>query len=379
MSQNNIQNFKEEINDINNRLNNLIQLVDTKKNFYNNVFFAEKDQNIPINLYNIHYNSSLKDYNFNDAETSLKQYNFDLPDKIFLLPSSDESGNETKNSYIPSFTQVCNDIFDLEYMEVLEDEKNLPKGIYPIFLFRGKEPLTNINKVLSFVKACLQKDPYEIKMLPIYSSNENKNILSISIKFYTFADAKKFKDYLNKTYNISGKLCYDKREQIDSKWYCVIFRMEGGGDQKLSKFVKLMEDIFKGIKDENKKFLCNSIEGTCEAVIEGNECIKKIGEIFYCAIRVDNLEQAIMLCVNYNNNHELKVNLHYLTYKMKKNEMPQILIDKEGLEGKKPNKQKLKKSYKEDEVYYNEAARMLFPSTRMLSKKHKRKKIKQNE
>lgn len=379
MSQNNIQDYKEDINEINKRLNNLVEQVDTKKNFFNNVFFAEKDQNIPMNLYNIHYNSSQKDFNFTDVEASLKQFNFDQPDKIFLLPSSDESGNETKNNYIPSFSQVCNDIVDLEYLEVLEDEKSLPKGICPIFLFRGKEPLTSINKVLNFVKAYLQKDPYEIKVLPIYSSNENKNTLSISIKFYTYADAKSFKDCLSKTYNITGRLAYDKRELIDSKWYCVIFRMEGGGDQKLGKFVKLMEEIFKAINDDNKKFLSNSIEGTCEAVIEGNECIKKLGEIFYCAIRVDNFEQALMLCVNYNKSHELKVNLHNLTYKMKKSEMPQILIDKEGIGEKKKNKRKLQKSYKEDDIYLNEAVLMLFPSKKMLSKKHRRNKIKQGK
>ena len=380
MSFNHIQNYKEEINDINKRLNNLIQLVNTKTNFYNNVFFADKDQNIPINLFNIHYKSPQKEFNMNDNQDTLKQYSLDQPDKIFLLPSSDESGNETKNSYIPSFKQVCNDIFDLEFLEVLQEEKSLPKGFYPIFLFRGKEPLTNINKVYNFVKICVKKDPYEIKILPIYN-NENKSILTISIKFYTYADGKIFKECLNKTYNIQGQLCYDKREKIDSKWYCVIFRMEGGGDQKLSKFVKLMEDIYKGIKVENnesKKFLCNSVDGTCEAMIDGEECIKKLGEIFYCAIRLDNLEQAVQLCVNYNNTHELKVNLHYLTYKMKKSEMPQILIDKEGNGEKKQNKNEIKKSYREDNIYFDDVAQMLFPTKkRMLSKKHKRSKIKQ--
>ena len=102
MSDNNIQNFKEEINDINKRLNNIIRFADTKKDFYNNIFFPEKDKTNPMTLYNIDFNSSLKDYNFNEGET-IKQYNFDQPDKIFQLPSSDESGNESKNIYIPSF------------------------------------------------------------------------------------------------------------------------------------------------------------------------------------------------------------------------------------------------------------------------------------
>ena len=132
MSENNFQNFKEEINDINKRLNTLVQYVDTKKNFYNNVFFPGKDQTIPLNLYNIHYNSSQKDYNLNDNEVPLKQYSFDQPDKIFLLPSSDESGNEGKNIYIPSFKKICDDIIDLEYLQLLNDRKDLPKDIYPI-------------------------------------------------------------------------------------------------------------------------------------------------------------------------------------------------------------------------------------------------------
>ena len=33
MSDNNIQNFKEEINDINKRLNNIVSFADTKKDF----------------------------------------------------------------------------------------------------------------------------------------------------------------------------------------------------------------------------------------------------------------------------------------------------------------------------------------------------------
>ena len=378
MSENNIQDFKEEINDINKRLNNLVEFVDTKKNFYNNVFFPDKDQNTPLTLYNIHYNSSFKDYNFNDGETSIKRYNFDQPDKIFLLPSSDESGNESKNIYIPSFKQICDDIIDLEYLQLLTGENNLPKGIYPIVLFRGKEPLTNVMKVLNFVKTYIQKAPYEIKILPIHSQNENKDILSLFVKFYTYEEARIITECLNKTYNIQGKLCYDKRELIDSEWYCLVFRMEGGGDQKLGKFVQLMDDIFKSIPD-NKQFLLNSIEGSCEGQINGFKCIRKLGEVFYCMIKVESLDQAVALCVKYNNTHDLKVNLHYLTYKMKKSKMPQILIDKEGIAEKRINKHKLNKSYKEDSVYFNEAAYKLFPTKRMLSRKHRRNKSKKEE
>ena len=379
MSANNISNFKEDINDINQRLNNLIQLVDTKKNFFNNVFFPDKDQNIPITLHNIHYDSSNKENNFNDTEKDIKQYNFDQPNKIFILPSSDESGNETKNIYIPSFNQICDDIIDLEYLELIKEEKDLPKGTYPIVLFRGKEPLTNAIKVLSFVKSCINKDPYEIKILPIQSIHDTKDILSLFVKFYKYEEAKIITEYLNKSYNIQGELCFDKRESIDSNWYCVVFRMEGGGDQKLGKFVQLMDEIYKEINDQNKKFLINSIEGSCEGQINGIKCIKKLGEVFYCMIKVSTLEQAVTLCVKYNKTHDIKVNLHTLTYKMKKSEMPQILIEKEGIGEKKLNKQKINKNFKEDEMFQDDLAFMLFPPRKLLSRKHKRNKIKKEK
>ena len=379
MSANNISNFKEDINDINQRLNNLIQLVDTKKNFFNNVFFPDKDQNIPITLHNIHYDSSNKDNNFNDTEKDIKQYNFDQPNKIFILPSSDESGNETKNIYIPSFNQICDDIIDLEYLELIKEEKDLPKGTYPIVLFRGKEPLTNAIKVLSFVKSCINKDPYEIKILPIQSIHDTKDILSLFVKFYKYEEAKIITEYLNKSYNIQGELCFDKRESIDSNWYCVVFRMEGGGDQKLGKFVQLMDEIYKEINDQYKKFLINSIEGSCEGQINGIKCIKKLGEVFYCMIKVSTLEQAVTLCVKYNKTHDIKVNLHTLTYKMKKSEMPQILIEKEGIGEKKLNKQKINKNFKEDEMFQDDIAFMLLPPRKLLSRKHKRNKIKKEK
>ena len=380
MSGNNFSNFKEDINSINRRLNNLIQLVDTKKNFFNNVFFPEKDQSIPMTLHNIHYNSSQKDYNFNDTEKDIiKQYNFDHPDKIFLLPSCDESGNESKNIYIPSFSQICDDIVDLEYLALFNEEKDLPKDSYPIVLFRRKDPLTNAIKTLSFVKSCINKEPYEIKIFPIQSTSENRDILTLFVKFNTYEEAKIVHEYLNKSYNISGNLCYDKRELIDSKWYCVVFRMEGGGDQKLGRFVQLMDEIFKEIDDKDKKFLSNSIEGSCEGQINGNKCIKKLGEVFYCMIKVSSLEQAVTLCVKYNNTRDLKVNLHNLTYKMKKNEMPQILIDKDGIGQKRLNKQKINKNFKEDEMFQDDLAAMLLPSAKLLSRKHKRNKTKKKK
>ena len=184
MSENNIQNFKEEINDIKKRLNNIVHFADTKKDFYNNVFFLEKDKNIPMTLYNIDFNSSLKDYNLNDPDATFKEFNFDQPDKIFLLPSSDESGNESKNIYIPSFSQICDDILDLQYLAIIDEKNPLPNGIFPVIFTRVKEPLTNINKVLNFVKSYIQKNPYEIKIFPIYSKQTKYDDGSILIQPY---------------------------------------------------------------------------------------------------------------------------------------------------------------------------------------------------
>ena len=379
MSENDIKKFKDEINDINKRLNDIVHFADTKKNFYDNVFFPEKDKNIPMTLYNTDYNSSSKDFTFNDAEI-LKQYNFDQPDKIFLLPSSDESGNESKNIFIPSFNQICDDIVDLEFCNLIGEEKDLPKGVLPLILFRMNEPLTSMNKVMNYIKTYIQKDPYEIKIFPIFIKKDNKDILSLSVKFYEFNDAKIISERLKETLNLSDpvRISYDKRELPNSEWYCVVFRMEGGGDQKLSKFVQLMDDIFKEINDDNKQFLVNSVEGTCEGQINEARCIRKLGEVFYCMIRVSNLDLAVSLCVKYNNFQGLQVNLHNLTYKAKKKEIPQILIDKDGNGAERQNKNKMKKSFKEDDEY--EIANLLFnPGRNMLSKKHKRKRTKKNE
>ena len=67
----------------------------------------------------------------------------------------------------------------------------------------------------------------------------------------------------------------------------------------------------KGVLSNRKKqFLVNSVEGTCEGQINGAKCIRKLGEVFYCMIRVSNLELAVSLCVKYNNFQGLQVNLH---------------------------------------------------------------------
>ena len=379
MSGNNIQNFREEINNINKSLNNIVNYADTKKGFFNNIFFPEKEKPIPMTLYNINYNSSSKDNNNNDAESIIKQCYLDEPGKIFLLPSSDESGNEDKNIYIPSFRQICDDIMDIQTIDMIEKEKVFPKGIYPTVLFRRKAPLTNLNQVLSFVRTYLKSDPYEIKKGFAPSSDKDKDNTTFSVKLNKYEDAEILFNCLKKTYDINARICYDKRELNDYKWYCVIFRMEGGGDQKLSKFIQLIDDIYKGITDTKKEFLTISIEGTCEGQIDEAQCIKKLGEVFYCAIKVPDLEQALTLCVKYNNVNDLKVNLHYLSYKIKKNEMPQVLINKKDIGENRAYRNKFNKSFKEDDIYMNEAADKLFLSRGMLNRKHKRNKIKQKE
>ena len=84
------------------------------------------------------------------------------------------------------------------------------------------------------------------------------------------------------------------------------------------------------------------------------------------------------LCVKYNNFQVLQVNLHNLTYKAKKKEIPQILIDKDDNRAERHNKNKMKKCFKEEDEC--EISNLLFNARRnMLFKKHKRERTKKNE
>ena len=99
--------YQQSIYDIQNRLDNLIHLIDNKKNFYNNIFFSDKDREPPMNLYNIHFLSSSQENNYSDNESKVKQYQFNKPEKIFSIPSSDESGDErNEDNKAPSFKQI---------------------------------------------------------------------------------------------------------------------------------------------------------------------------------------------------------------------------------------------------------------------------------
>ena len=242
-------------------------------------------------------------------------------------------------------------------------------------MLRGQEPFLSIEKMLNLIKNNIQKPPYEIKIVSINKKEQNKSILSFIIKFNSFKDKKIIKDILNNQYQLNAHFLYDQRELNNAKWYCVVFRRESGNEQKLNKFVTLICDIFRAIPDKDKKFICNSVESTCEAKIEGDECIRKLGDMFYCAIKVNNLEQALVLCLQYNKYYDMKVNLHNITFKLKKYKIPQILVNKDIKGENKLQTHKIKKSFKEDDCFQNEVADFLFSKNKLLSRKHKRTKL----
>ena len=374
MSENPPKNYREITNDINTRLEKLVQLVDTKKNFYNNIFFQEKEREIPNNLYNINYSPSGQEYDFSDYGESIKQYKFDEPAKIFMLPSSDDSGNENNNENIPSFSKICNDIVDLKCLLTLNNgEKDLPKNAHPMLIFRVQEPFLSIEKILNFIQNIIHKPPTEIKIAQL--SEGNNYVLSFLIKFNLYKDTEDVKTVLQKDHNIASYLCYDQRELPNAKWYCVIFRRYAGGEQRLNKFVTLICDINRNIPEKEREFLCTSIEGTCEAKIEGKDCIRKLGDTLYCAMKVNNLEQALYLCIQYNKYYDMKVNLHNITFKLKKYKLPQILMSNDANGDNKFETGKIKKNYKEDDCFQNETFNFLFSKkNHLLSRKHKRDK-----
>ena len=371
------QGYEQTISDINDRLDNLIQLIDSKKNFYNNIFFSDKEKDIPMNLYNINFPSSGQEQNYLDNNMIIKRYQFDKPNRIFFLPSSEESGEDGNDSKIPSFTKICDDVIDFKTLALIDEnkpeDKELPKEIHPIIMFRGQDPLISLEKVLGFIKSNLNNVPYEIKIMHIFKNNENKSSLSFIIKFPSYKEVSLMKKSLLEIYKIKSTICYDRRELNSTQWICVIFRREAGGEARLNKFVQLMTDIYLSIPEKNKEFICNSIEGICKAKIDDNECIRKLGDMLYCAIKVESLDQALFLCIQYNDYYDMKVNLHYITYKMKKNSIPEVLTQKDIQNESKG----MKKKYKEDGCLQNDTADFLFPRKgRILGKKFRRNKYK---
>ena len=359
------------IKDIYSRLENLIQIVDVNKNFYNNIFFPEKDKEVPMNLYNFKYNQNLEENELTN------EYKIDQPVKTFCLPSSDESGNEKNYSKIPTFKHICDDIIDFETLTLINEENELPNGIYPILMFRSKEQINTKEKILDFIQRYSKKNPFEIQILTNLNNNnnlkneENSSSVIFIIKFYSLDDSKIISQKLFEQFQIGAKLCYDSRDILDSKWYCVIFRRECHKDQQSNKFNELIGQIFKEINCDKKKIISFSLEAVNAGKIDKNFCVKKFGNVFYSAIKVESLEQAINLCIQYNTYKELKVHLHYLSYRLKKNKMPHILVDKEQ-KNKKFGLDKIRKSYKEDEEEF--IANKLFNKSRLLNKKKKKNK-----
>lgn len=376
MSENSTKNYKEIINDIHTRLENLVQLVDTHKNFYNNIFFQEKDKEVPMTLYNIHYSSTEQENYFEENEENLKQYKFDEPDKIFMLPSSEDSGNENSEESSPSFNQICKDIIDLSVLMTDMNEvkeKDLPKNFHPILMLKVQEPFNSMKQMLNFLEKHMSQPPYEILIFPI---TKPTHIYTFFIKFNSIKDAENIHSILESQYKIKSHICFDQRELLNSKWYCVIFRIEAGGEKRLNKFISLICDIYNSIPAKERSFISTFVESTCEAKIEGEECIRKLGDTLFCALKLNSLEQALFLCINYNKYYDLKVHLHNITYNSKKSKIPQILIKKDGKGENKYESQKIKKNYKEDDCFQNEVYDFLFPNKKLLSRKHKRVKIK---
>ena len=206
MSQILLQGYEQTISDINDRLDNLIQLIDTKKYFYNNIFFSDKEKDIPMNLYNINYPSLGQEQNYLDNNMNIRRYQFDKPNKIFFLPSSEESGEDGNDSKIPSFTKICDDVIDFKTLALIDEnkpeDKELPKEIHPIIMFRGQDPLISLEKVLGFIKSNLNNVPYEIRIMHIFKNNENKSSLSFIIKFPSYKEVSLMKKSLLDTYKI---------------------------------------------------------------------------------------------------------------------------------------------------------------------------------
>jgi len=372
--------FKEKREEIYSRIDEIVKLSDTKPKFFNNIFFSEKEEDIPMNLYNINYNSQTNEIiEPSINESYLNIFKFEEPYKIFELPSSDDSGDEGRNSQIPSFSKVCNDIIDFDTFIPIDKEEDLPHNVRPIVFFRGDDNINSMDKVKNFIGNYVGKEPYEIKIMQIFSKKQNKLTLTFIIEFYTLADAKQMKESLTNYYQIESRISYDRRYLNNSKWYCVVFRRDIKYEQKLRKFCPLIVEIYESIPSKpneiNKSFICTSVESTCEAKINENECIRKLGDVLYCAIKVSSLEQALFLCVKHNGTYDMKVNLHLLSYKIKKNEIPQVLMQKD--EGNEQFKGKKNKKYEEDAVYQNSAMKALFPNNPLLlARKHKRFKKK---
>ena len=332
-------NFDDKISLLNDKLEKIVSLVDEKTNFYNNIFFEENNKPIPLNLINTDYinikknkeekyfeKNRINDYNSQDNNNYLLKE----PLYKFTLPSSDDSDNEENNKGIKhiSFKSICDEIIDTDFLEIinLENEnekyqkeiKNIIKNnnIFPILMFKSIPELPSINEIIKFFKSRIFIKPFEIKRAFLSSIN---NYIFL-IKFYSLKEAINSKIIFENEFKISFHLCYDKREIKDSKWYCVIFRREIIKDKNNYKFGNIINEIFEKIKSDKKKII---------SIDTNNDIYIKEDNIFYSAIRVDNLTDALNLCLKYNNYNNLKVHLHCLTYQNSKKKHLKILFEKD--------------------------------------------------
>ena len=365
--------FDQKINSLNDRLEELVSLVDKKPNFYNNIFFEENNKSIPLNLINTDYINIEKnkeekyfEKNIINEDYSKDNQNYLLKNPLykFSLPSSDDSDNEDSNGMKHvSFKSICDEIIDTDFLEIIDldnhDEKyrNAIKKvikdnkIFPILMFKSNQDLPSINEIIIFIKKKIHIKPYEIKRA--YLSSLNNYIFLI--KFYSLNDAITSKIIFTNEFKINFHLCYDKREINDSKWYCVIFRRESIKDKNNYKFKDIINEIFEKINCK-KKIITIDVN---------NDIFINEENINYNAIRVDNLNDALNLCLKYNNYNNLKVHLHYLTYQKSKKKLPKILLQKEYFKEKQssfnedPDSKIVKKLFgslnKKRKIYKNES------------------------
>lgn len=343
--------FEQRIKILNEKFDKLVSLVDEKPDFYNNIFFDANSKPV-LNLINTDYiskNNIKEDFSINSHyiidhnDIINSKYLLKNPFYKFSLPSSDDSENEenieTRES---SFKSICNKIIDTDVLKIIDVDnidkkegekiKDILKRIYPILMFRSIPELSSINDILKIFTNKIHIKPYEIKrtFLPPL------NTYIFLVKLYSLDDATKARYFLSKEFDVNFHICYDRRELKESKWFCVIFRRECNKDKNNYLFKDIINDIFEKIDCKEKKIISFNID---------NNIFVKSGKVFYSAIKVDNLNEALNLCLKYNNYNNLKVHLHNLTYQNSKKNLPRVLIQKNF------NKKNNKVSDKGNELY----------------------------
>jgi len=352
-------NLDDKIEELNQRIEKLVDLVDKRPCFYNNIFFEDQCKTIPINLINTDYiNINIKKEKpklnilFKEDLLKTKNYFFEKPLLLYELPSSDESDNEDNNEEHITFKSICDEIYDCEYLPLITNNQ-IKNNISPILMFKPFPELSIIDDVLNYCKSKVHIVPYEIKKINI---SEDKASMVFIVKFDSFDVAKKAQQSLIEDYkDIKFILCYDEREIKNyKKWYCVVFRRDYNNNKNNYQFKDIIKDIYDGIKCKKKII-----------TIDMNGNIYKVrGNIFYSAIRVNSFNEAINLCIKYNKFSNLKVHLHYLTYENSIKKFPQVLFEKNFIKN-------TKLSLSEDDKCFD----LFYSSRNKIKKKIKQKSI----